>query len=470
MNSVPNGQGRSASQSEVATEQIVVAPTLIEAARTIVRGPSLNRTKTAGYDVKEGEKVLLVEKATDDPEVTSALVTAMNELGATVDVFHVDVPDRPLECLDEFRGMMHNLPDIKPDPAFDAWRKRLKWLEDVAVKEGYSLLIQGEGGPLPVLDGPRYEGAPWYHRATFPAAGFPWPLWDAVNKAAWDPIWTKGKGGEVHPTDPEGTDLRFVLKPEHWEAAHYERTKSRRRFVGEYYLGHLYGYPTPPYDPMPTVTGVVAGTLNHYGKPFPHCRVYVEEGRVTRIEGGGEYGEKWREVQERTRDIQYPEFPGPGLFWLWECAIGTHPKMVRPPYAFRLAGHAAMFERLSSGYIHMGFGTANGNPSEAWAEERGLPWGHLHIHLQLPTYVLTTVEGEQITVIDRGNLVALDHPEVVALAEELGGRSLLSRGWTPPVPGVTVPGDYEADYASDPARWLEMHDADGKLREDAPGT
>jgi hypothetical protein len=401
----------------------VVAPTLLQAARTIVRGPSLNRTKTAGYDVKSGERILLVEKATDDPAVTAALVQAMNELGALVDVFHVDVPDRPLEYIDEFRGLMHNI-GVERDVAFDAWQGRLKWLEKVAVEQGYSLLLQGEGGPLPVLDGPRYEGIPWYHRATFPAAGFPW---------------------------------------EHWTGEHYERTGSRWRFQEKYYLGHLYGYPTPPYNPMPVVNGVVAGTLNHYGKPFPHCTLHVEDGRIVKIDGGGEYGEKWREVMDLTKDIQYPENPGPGLFWLWEVAIGTHPKMVRPPYAFSLAGHAAMFERLSSGYIHMGFGTANGNPSEHWAEEQGLPWGHLHIHLQLPTYVLRTVEGEEITVVKDGHLTALDAPEVRDIAEQLGDPDeLLRRAWTPPVPGATVHGDYWADYAPDPARWLDRHAAQSR--------
>jgi hypothetical protein len=451
--------------TDVRTDQLVVTPTLLDAARTIVRGPSLNRTKTAGYDVKDGERILLVEKATDDPAVTSALVQAMNEIGALVDVFHVDVPDRPLEYLDEFRGLMHNV-GVERDVAFDAWQGRLRWLEDVAVKQGYSLLLQGEGGPLPVLDGPRYEGIPWYHRATFPAAGFPWPLWDLINATAWKPIWTKGKNATVHLTDPEGTDLTFQLRPEHWTGEHYAKTGSRWRFQEKYYLGHLYGYPTPPYDPMPTVNGVVAGTLNHYGKPFPHCRVFVEDGCVTRVEGGGEYGEKWRECIDLTKDIQYPEHPGPGLFWLWEVAIGTHPKMVRPPYAFSLAGHAAMFERLSSGYIHMGFGTANGNPSEHWAQEQGLPWGHLHIHLQLPTYTLTTTEGEEITVVEKGNLKALDDPAVRDLAEQLGDADeLLRKAWIPPVPGSTVPGDYAADYAQDPATWLDKHPADARAWE-----
>lgn len=146
---------------------------MLDAGRAIVRGPSLNRTKTAGYDVKEGERVLLVEKTTDDPLVTEALVTAMREAGAQVDVVNIEVQDRPLEDEDEFRGLMHNIPDIPPDPNFTRWRARLKWLERVAEEEGYSLLIQGKAGPLPKLENVRYEGIPWHHRSTFPAAAFP---------------------------------------------------------------------------------------------------------------------------------------------------------------------------------------------------------------------------------------------------------------------------------------------------------
>lgn len=448
-----------ASATGTDVEQLVVTPTLLEAARVVVAGPSLNRTKTAGYAVQPGEKVLLVEKSTDDPAVTEALVAAIREKQGRVDIFHVEVPDRPLEYLDEFRGMMHNIPGVERDYSFDMWQKKFKWLERVAQEEGYSLLIQGEGGPLPQLDGVRYEGAPWYHRATFPAAGFPWPVWDAVNEEAWRPIWEQGRGASVRITDPEGTDLQLTLPPEHWDEHHYQRTNSRWRFREQYYLGHLYGWPTPPYNPAPPANGVVAGTLNHYGRPFPHCKVYIENGRVERVEGGGEYGEKWREVMAATNHIQYPEYPGPGLFWLWEVGIGTHPKMVRPPYAFTLAGHAAMFERLSAGYIHIGLGTANGNPSEAWADEQGLPWGHLHIHLQLPTYTMTTLEGEELTVIDRGELKALSHPRVLDVAEPFGDPAeVLRKAWTAPLPGVTVPGDYWRDYADKPDVWLTAQD------------
>lgn len=452
----PDDYSQSAlTSTKVAHETI----TMLDAARAIIRGPSLNRTKTAGYDVKEGERVLLVEKTTDDPQVTEALVTAMREAGAQVDVVHIEVQDRPLEYADEFRGLMHNVPDIPRDPNFELWHAKLKWLERVAEEEGYSLLIQGKSGPLPKLENVRYEGAPWHHRSTFPAAAFPWPLWDLINEKAWRPIWNKGQGATVRLTDPEGTDLTYTLNPQAWDPEHYEQTGSRRRFQEQYYLAHMYGYPTPPYTSYPDVNGVAAGTLNHFGKPFPHCTVRIESGKVVDVEGGGEYGEMWRRAMDLTKDIQYPEFPDKGLFWMWEVAIGSHPKMVRPSYAFTLSGQAAMYERLRSGYIHIGMGTANGNPQEKWAEERQLPWGHLHVHCLFPTYRLHTVDGEEITVISEGRLTALDDPEVRRMAERYGDPDeLLSEAWTPPIPGISVPGDYWRDYAPDPAAWLDSYD------------
>lgn len=431
---------------------------LVEAARTIVGGPSLNRTKTAGYDIKSGERVLFVAKTTDDPEVTAALAAAMHEAGARIDILTLDIPDRVLEPLDEFRALMKNVPDVENDPDLNVWLRGIRWVESVAEEEGYSLLVQGEAGALPRLTGVRYEGAPWHHRDTFQAAAFPWPLWDLINSRAWAPIWEKGRGGTVHLTDPEGTDLYFDLRAEHWEAGHYEATRSRRRFNADYYLGHLFGYPTPPYSARPPINGIAAGTINHFGLPFPSCKVHIEEGLVTRVEGGGVYGDKWRETLELTRRIKYPEYPDPGLFWVWECAIGTHPKMARPPSAFTLSGHGSMFERLRSGYIHIGIGTANHNPSELWAAEHGQPFGHLHVHLQLPTYTLTTAEGEVVDVIRDGRLMSLEDPEVVNLAEQYGDPGeLLTEAWMPGLPGINHEGSYD-EYAADPAGWLREHE------------
>ncbi len=57
-------------------------------------------------------------------------------------------------------------------------------------------------------------------------------------------------------------------------------------------------------------------------------------------------------------------------------------------------------------------------------------------------------------------MTALDDPEVIDLASEYGDPDqLLTEAWTPPIPGISVPGDYWKDYAPDPAAWIEANDA-----------
>jgi len=46
-------------------------------------------------------------------------------------------------------------------------------------------------------------------------------------------------------------------------------------------------------------------------------------------------------------------------------------------------------------------------------------------------------------------------PDVVRLAETLGGQELLEYDWIPAVPGINYPGDYQRDYAQDPVAWIE---------------
>src|SRR5690606_22976226 len=136
--------------------------------------------------------------------------------------------------------------------------------------------------------------------------------------------------------------------------------------------------------------------------------------------------------------IHYPEYPRPGLFWWWEAALGTHPKMARARNAWTVRGNGAGYERLRSGIMHLGIGTQSGWPSEQWAAKEGLPHGHLHVHCNFPTYELTTKEGEVIRIVDKGHLTALDDPEVRRLAEQYGDPDeLLKEDWWPPVPGIS---------------------------------
>ena len=67
--------------------------------------------------------------------------------------------------------------------------------------------------------------------------------------------------------------------------------------------------------------------------------------------------------------------------------------------------------------------------------------------------------GDTITVVKDGHLTALDDPEVIAMAERYGDPdSLLAEAWIPPVPGISLPGDYWKDYAPDPNAWLLSND------------
>jgi hypothetical protein len=251
----------------------------------------------------------------------------------------------------------------------------------------------------------------------------------------------------VHLTDPEGTDLRFTLWDDYFD-------RGRPGFDDTPFWGHIMGHPPTPLLPREDATGVACGTTSHFARPFPRLEIEIQDGRVERISGGGAYGAAWNDLWKESEAIEYPCFPRPGLFWLWEVAIGTNPRIGRPPNISRLSSGGFEWERRRSGVIHLGFGTFWRGPEEEWAAERKLVYGHLHIHLLFPTYRIETPQGKTISVIEHGHLTALDDPEVRALAARYGDPDkVLSADWVPAIPGISGPGDY-AEYARDPAPWI----------------
>ncbi len=431
---------------------------LLPIARHVVRGPSMRRPMIAGYDVKPGERALLVVNSFYDEAVVEAVMVAIREAGATVDCITLDAgADRELDEIDEFRGFIHNWPGIEENSPLRTWIERCRWAEKVADEENYDILIHTIGIPFPATRY-RYEGIQWFTRAIFPAAVFPYALWEKIDSKTWAQVWEKGKGGRVRITDPEGTDVSCTLLDEYYDPARFARTKSRPDFAAKPTFGHLHLRPTPPMSESDDGSGVIAGTTNHMSRPYPRIKVFVENGKVASIEGGGKYGDAWRDLLEGTRGIQYPEFPGKGLGYWWEAALGTHPKMRRPRNAFWVSGGGTVFERRRSGIIHCGIGTPLEGPSEEWAAEKGLPYGHLHVHLLFPTVEITCRDGEKIKLIDRGHLTALDDPEIIAFASDFGDpKEVLREDWFAPIPGVSVDGDYLRDYAPDPATWLKKN-------------
>ena len=68
--------------------------------------------------------------------------------------------------------------------------------------------------------------------------------------------------------------------------------------------------------------------------------------------------------------------------------------------------------------------------------------------------MIETPKGEELTVIDKGHLTALDDPQVRDLAAKYGDPDrILAAEWSPGVPGIDAPGSYE-EYAREPARFI----------------
>ncbi len=431
---------------------------LMACGRFLCDEEGLRRTAVGfiGYSkAQKGDKVLIAVDSHYDPRIAEAIAAALREKGAKVDILVADVgPDRPFDEYDEIRVVIRRSSSRLNPRRWEGAR----WIEELAEKNGYHLLIHGRGGGIPQTSF-HYEPIPWQvlEQFTSRATTYPREIQRLINTKAWEPIWQKGKGGKIHITDPEGSDITYTL----WDDF----------FTGDWFAfnetpfwGHLMAHPWTPVLKKENATGVVCGTTSHYSKPFPTVQVTIERGKVEEVRGGGLYGEAWRELMEETKDTQYPAFPGKGLFWLWEMAIGTNPKITRPSNIHMLSSGGAEWERRRSGVIHVGCGTAWRAPEEEWAAEKGLAYGHLHVHLLFPTLDLITKKGEEIRLIERGRLVALDDPEVRKVAQKHGDpEELLKEDWIPEIPGINIPGSYE-EYAREPSRWIYSKDTPGSVK------
>jgi len=351
--------------------------------------------------------------------------------------------DRDFGDLDEIRVAMRREPWVRNPRRWEG----IPWIEELAATRGYDLLIHGKGGAIPKVSH-RYEGFPWVVKDHFDAPSnlFPRDLHRLINERTWTRI-TDNTGSRLHLSDPEGTKISLTILDAPF------RDTTRHDYGLSPKWGHLMAHPPTPIEADDDTTGVIAGTLNHFSRPFPRIEVDIERARMTGVRGGGAYGEAWRDLEAESKDTEYPCFPAPGLFWIWEIAIGTNPKIVRPANIQRLSSGGFEWERRRAGVIHCGIGTRWRSSEEVWAGERGLLYGHLHVHLMAATLVVETPGGD-VPVIEAGRLSAYDDPEVRDLAARYGDPDqLLHDDWVPEIPGITIDGDYDG-YAKDPAKWV----------------
>jgi hypothetical protein len=312
-------------------------------------------------------------------------------------------------------------------------------------------------------------------------SAFPGDVWRLTEERAIEPIaWAD----RLEVTDPEGTNLTADLTED--MASRWAR--------GVYQQGHLYMFPNQatgrfpysvveypafqkkwnPRSPTPRASGVIAGTANHAGH-YPRVQVYLKDGYINDVKGGGVYGELWREFLKypRINEVTYPYHDRPGYWQLYEVALGTNPKYYKRPDENMRGDNVT--ERNRSGVLHYGHGIRvhHSPDSPEWAKEwvdfttkNNLPNDHWwHVHNYFSTYRLRVrgTKNTWVTVIDKGHMVSLDSPEARALASRYGDpKDILAEDWVPHMPGISAPGRYE-DFAKDP--WKTVSQVFKKVEE-----
>jgi len=199
-------------------------------------------------------------------------------------------------------------------------------------------------------------------------------------------------------------------------------------------------------------------------RPAPHTAL--------RIEGGGRFGDLWRDYQERFENEQWPEFPAPGYYYIHESALATNPRGFRHT---RELFNTPIFmtndsERNRAGTLHWGFGLQALDLIERqrpfrekfdrvmkFCKETGLPYCHsAHIHNYFLTYEVKLRDTKEwVKIVDKGWITFFDDPEVRTAAAKYGDPEEIFRyDWVPSIPGITYEGSYQKDYAKDPIAWI----------------
>lgn len=429
-------------------KEITKVEQLLPFARFLCNQPEQRRRMVGfiGYGkTKPGDKVLLAVHNHVDYLIVEAMAIALREKGAKVDVVVDDWgPDREAREDDEIEAIIRRGPWQEKPRRYEG----TSWILELATRGKYDLLIHGIGGPFEEIPC-RYHSFNWATTDQFGSASttFPREVNMAINNKTWDMIWRQGRGGKVHLTDAEGTDLSWTLFDDYYD--------DRFGWRGDHpQWGHISAHPYTPLPKHVDAVGVVCGTTQHFGRAFPQIKLTVQDGRLEKIEGGGKYGDAWRDILEETKNIQYPVFPRPGLFWIMEQAIGTNVKIARQKNVHMMGSGCHEWERMRSGIIHTGWGTFWRGPEEVWAAKNKVAYGHLHVHLLFSTLEVTTKKGEKLVVINKGRLTALDDPEVRRVASKYADPDLLLKeDWVAPIPGISIKGKYE-DYAKNPRAYI----------------
>ncbi|HEY7174698.1 MAG TPA: hypothetical protein VH442_07265, partial [Micromonosporaceae bacterium] len=362
-------------QSRPETEDELVAAVAKTVARTSGRG--------ALGPIAADARILVVTWDHQDPDLLRYIRDAMRRAGAAQ--------------VDHVRWSQMGLPvgrHSAADGARELSEERISTViregervEQRALKQyltehpGYTTVYAGDAGEghYRISIGESFKANWMYHTFEELASRYPNIPGELQNLIERKMLQQFGRAAEVRITDPEGTDIGWDVTDE--EAELWERgawipwhmigsTVEGVRFAlvrpsfGGKIEGSLDGFVRHAARIYPTINGVVAGTVNHTGF-MPHIRVTVDEGRISNIEGGGEYGDRLKAVVERFKDVQYPGFPKPGYHFLNDATIGSNVKCIRNAETLWSTGipwTGLGAERYRAGVIHFGFGAEHEDP------------------------------------------------------------------------------------------------------------
>ncbi|MBI4481274.1 MAG: hypothetical protein HY652_00145 [Acidobacteria bacterium] len=399
------------------------------------------RDQRAGYNIKGGEKVLMIMYSHYDPMIVEAFIKGFKEKNCTVDVITLDYPPRtPEGRVKQMRALLNQKGKIRGK---DTWIRRAAKEYDAAVGQDFT----GDELSDPIVRfGHEFQ---WPNRYVLadPGVKFPNDLNKAIDRKIWEVI---RQAAKVHLTDPQGTDVRFTWFPEQWLLVEgdYPGMEPSPGFANHIFgpgasenpiiPGHIMAYPRGGEIPEADLEGIVVGSYGDGGTLSEPIKLSYKRSEIQNIDGGSEYGRAWLENLQLTDDIKFPHYPRPGTRWLTEISIGTNPKIRGPvdapelradPYYWKHVPQHEGYVRDRTGVIHVGHGARS---SQNWADVRGFQVNHFHVHIYFSTYEVQTRDGRTVKILDNGHATVLEDPEIRQMASKYGNADeILSEDWIP---------------------------------------
>jgi len=390
------------------------AKEILPALKTVVtRTPQ--RGMNEGLSLKPGERVLMITDSTINPILPEAFEQAIRDAGGHVDTVNLEgypLMEDPIALVDE-----QNTQNWYPEWIWEGAKQAdvvlclafLKFPHTPKLPFGREAKKAGQamkGRPV------QWELPP--DMLLNSSLTYPLDVWDAIDDKTWELL---GGARRIEISEEDGTNLTFDLTPEDWAAQRNfdEGAPSRGR---PYTPGHIF----VPFPKDLKLEGEIAIRSLTFGGAVPLTRLTVEGRRVTKINGGGVFGDTLRRSFEEYKDKTYPGLPGPGANWISTFAMCTNPKFRRSPSYESARGsarvHSWCLGHRRSGFLHASIGSAMATQN--------------HKIIRHFDMMFTTVVADGRPVIEEGHLAALDAPEVRRVAERYGDPdNLLREDWVP---------------------------------------